>query len=86
MNTQLVHGIGSRSTKAADAVRPGLAALRSGATPTSNIRTKASLDLCREAWQGTFAQLDSALVTIGNKLHASAGAVESSDNASADQF
>lgn len=86
MQTPLVRHMGDRSRQAAEQVGPGRSALYSGESPRAQIRTAGSLMVCRETWVGTYDALAEALVTIGDKLHASAGAVESSDYTSADQF
>lgn len=86
MSISAVRSLGDKSHGVVDLVKPAAASLSDGWSPGSDPAFKSTLELCRQKWISTFTDLREASGTIGDKLHASARAVESGDTDSADQF
>lgn len=86
MNPAGVHSLGTKCLGLVDGLQTGVKGVGYGWTPGSDPEFKSSLLLCRQEWTFTFTDLRDAARSMGEKLQASANAVKSSDNASADQF
>ena len=86
MKTGPIRSIAGKSEGVGDLVQPGVTELSNGWLPSSEPAFKSTLLLCRQKWIFTMVNLREATREIGDKLNASANAVDSADNASADQF
>lgn len=86
MKTGPVRSIAGKSKGVAELVQPGVTELSDGWLPTSEPAFKSTLLLCRQKWIFTMVDLREATREIGDKLNASANAVDSADTDSADQF
>lgn len=86
MNPAGVRSLGTKCLGLVEGLQTGVKGVGYGWTPDSEPEFKSSLLLCRQKWTFTFVDLREAAQSMGEKLQASAKAVESSDIASADQF